>query len=158
MRNRRGLALPVVILALFILTSAIAAGIMLMRNERRLNDSGDEMLRARLLAETGLQRAVGDRTALGLAEVPTANDSVRVTVSDGYYDVTSTVIRPAATPVPALILLRSRAVITRAKVTGMPAATFTVSLFARGPSHHTQAPRHQFAVVRGAQSRSSHLV
>ena len=52
---------------LFILTSAIATGVMLMRTERRLNDNGDELLRARLLAESGLQRAVGDRAALGLA-------------------------------------------------------------------------------------------
>ncbi len=130
----RGFALPVVILVLFILTSAIATGVMLMRTERRLNDNGDELLRARLLAESGLQRAVGDRAALGLAAVPTANDSVRVTVSDGYYDVTSTILRPAASPVPALILLRSHAVISRAKVAGQPAANFTVSLVARGPS------------------------
>jgi len=134
-RARRGFALPVVIIVLFILTSAIAAGIMLMRNERGLNDDGDEMLRARLLAESGLQRAIGDRTALGLLEVPTANDSVRVTVSgSGYYDVTSTIIRPAASPIPSLILLRSHAVISRAKVAGMPTANYTVSVMARGPS------------------------
>ena len=134
-RLRRGFALPVVILVLFILTSAIATGIMLMRNERRLNDDGDELLRARLLAESGLQRAIGDRTALGLLEVPTANDSVRVTVSgSGYYDVTSTIIRPAASPIPALVLLRSHAVISRAKVASMPTANYTVSVMARGPS------------------------
>ena len=134
-RLRRGFALPVVILVLFILTSAIATGIMLMRNERRLNDDGDELLRARLLAESGLQRAIGDRTALGLLEVPTANDSVRVTVSgSGYYDVTSTIIRPAASPIPSLVLLRSHAVISRAKVASMPTANYTVSVMARGPS------------------------
>jgi hypothetical protein len=122
-------------MVLFILTSAIASGIMLMRNERGLNDDGDELLRARLLAESGLQRIIGDRTALGLLEVPTANDSVRVTVSgSGYYDVTSTIIRPAASPIPALVLLRSHAVISRAKVASMPTANYTVSVMARGPS------------------------
>ncbi|MHB1069288.1 MAG: hypothetical protein ACYC1W_05455 [Gemmatimonadaceae bacterium] len=129
--RRRGMALPMVIVVLLVLSASFAGGVALARGERALDDAGKSSVLAQTYAETGLQRVTADRGALGLTGQPGASDSVRVTVSDGYYDVTTTRLRPAVgTTIPALYYLRAHAVITRSGVAGTPAAEYTVTALA----------------------------
>jgi hypothetical protein len=128
---RRGMALPMVIVVLLVLSASFAGGVALARGERALDDAGKSAVLAQTYAETGLQRVTADRGALGLTGQPGASDSVRVTVSDGYYDVTTTRLRPASgTTIPALYYLRSHAVVTRSGVAGTPSAEYTVTALA----------------------------
>ncbi len=128
LRPRHGMALPMVIVVLLVLTASLAGGFLLARGERALDDAGKTTVSAQTRAETGLQRIIGDRAALGLSGMPGASDSTRVTVSDGYYDVITTRLRAAVgTTVPGLYFVRSHAVITRTGVASGPAAEYTVT-------------------------------
>ncbi len=130
-RMRRGMALPMVIVVLLVLSASFAGGVALARGERALDDAGKSAVLAQTYAETGLQRVTADRGALGLTGQPGASDSVRVTVSDGYYDVTTTRLRPSSgTTIPALYFLRAHAVVTRSGVAGTPSAEYTVTALA----------------------------
>jgi len=133
-RARRGMALPMVIVVLLVLGASFAGGVALARGERALDDAGMSNVVAQTWAETGLQRVIADRSALGLIGVPSVvgtPDSVRVTVSGGYYDVITTLLRPAVgTTVPGLFYLRAHAVVTQSKVSGAPVAEYTVTKLA----------------------------
>lgn len=133
MHGRRGMALPIVIVVLLVLGASFAGGVALMRGERALDEAGLSAVQAQVLAETGLQRLVGDRVALGLSSMPSDStvDSLKVTVSNGYYWVISQPLRRAVgTTVPALYLLRSHAVVTRSGLAGAPPAEYTVTQMA----------------------------
>jgi hypothetical protein len=125
------MALPVVIIVLLVLAASLAGGVMMARGERAIDDAGKNAVLAQSWAETGLQRVTADRGALGLTGQPGASDSVRVTVTGGYYDVTTTRIRPASgTTVPGIYLLRAHAVVTRTGVAGAPNSEYTVTQLA----------------------------
>ena len=129
---RRGMALPMVIVVLLVLTASFAGGVALARGERALDDAGKSGVLAEAWAEAGLQRIVSDRSVLGLPGEPAAaGDSTRVTFSGGYYDVTTTRLRAAVgTTVPGLYFVRSHAVITRTGVASSPSAEYTVTMLA----------------------------
>ncbi len=130
-RPRRGMALPMVIVVLLVLSASFAGGVALARGERALDDAGKTGLMAQTYAETGLQRGIADRSSLGLSGMPGASDSTRVTFSGGYYDVITTRLRTAVgTSVPGLYFVRSHAVITRTGVAGGPSAEYTVTQLA----------------------------
>ncbi|MBW7935033.1 MAG: hypothetical protein H3C62_15790, partial [Gemmatimonadaceae bacterium] len=136
-RTRRGMALPMVIVVLLVLTASFAGGVALARGERALDDAGKTAALAQTYAETGLQRLTGDRGALGLTGQPGASDSTRVTFSGGYYDVITTRLRPGTgTTIPALYYLRSHAVVTRTGVGGGPSAEYTVTSLATWLNGH----------------------
>jgi hypothetical protein len=125
------MALPVVIVVLLVLSASIAGGFIMARGERAIDDAGKTALLAQNLAETGLQRIVGDRAAIGLSGAPGASDSTRVTTTNGYYDVTTTRLRAAVgTTVPALYVVRSHGVVTQSGVAGGPNAEYTVTQIA----------------------------
>jgi hypothetical protein len=125
---RHGMALPMVIVVLLVLSASFAGGVALARGERALDDAGKSGVLAQTNAESGLQRIVSDRASLGLSGQPGAADSVRVTFSGGYYDVTTTRLRVAVgTTVPGLYFLRSHAVVTRTGVASGPSAEYTVT-------------------------------
>ena len=127
---RRGMALPMVIVVLLVLTASFAGGVALASGERALDDAGKSGVLAQAWAEAGLQRIVSDRSILGLSGEPTAaGDSTRVTFSGGYYDVTTTRLRAAVgTTVPGLYFVRSHAVVTRTGVASGPSAEYTVTM------------------------------
>jgi len=130
-RRRHGMALPMVIIVLLVLGASFAGGVYLARGERAIDDAAKWNVVAQTYAETGLQRIIADRSALGLTGQPGASDSTRVTFSGGYYDVTTTRIRPSlGTTVPALYYMRSHAVITRTGIAGAPSAEYTVTQLA----------------------------
>ena len=131
-RPRRGMALPMVIIVLLVLSASLAGGFTLARGERALDDAGRAGVGAQTWAETALQRVVSDRAALGLTGAPGAADSTRVAVADGYYDVITTQMRvPIGTTTPGLYLVRAHAVVTQTGVAGAPNAEFTVTQLAK---------------------------
>lgn len=134
--RRRGMALPLVIVVLLVLGASFAGGVALARGERALDDAGKNGVLAQINAETGLQRIVADRAALGLTGTPGASDSTRVTFSGGYYDVTTTRLRAPSGGIPGLYLLRSHAVITRVGVGGAPSAEYTATQLAVWAAGH----------------------
>lgn len=127
--QRRGMALPVVIVVLLVLGASLAGGVMLARGERVIDDAGKTQVLAKSYAETGLDRVLADRASLGLSGQPGASDSTRVTVSGvGYYDLITTRLRTAVgSAVPGLYLVRSHATITRSGTVSSPNGEYTVT-------------------------------
>ncbi len=122
-----------VILTMFVLVGAIAAGFAMISSERSSDDSSMQAQSAAALAETGLQQGLRNRLALGLPAVPpTAGDSVRVTLDGGYADVVTRLMRPGVlgTGVRALYFVRSRGVRTRRFFPGGGDAVSMASAFA----------------------------
>src|SRR5690606_3998037 len=112
--TRRGFALPVVILAMFLLIGALASGFAMIRGERAADDATIQQQAAQALAETGLQQGFQNRAALGLTSLPTTSDSGRLVLAEGYVDVVTTRLRaPVGTTVPGLYYIRARGVRTR---------------------------------------------
>ena len=130
-RGRRGFALPMVIIVVFVLAGALAAGFAMTRSERLIDDSGRSDIFAQSNAETALQRAMTDRAALGFASgVPPAADSVRVTLTNGFADVVVTRVRPVVGSNPAVYLVRAHGFSTASKVSGAPNAQYTATRLA----------------------------
>lgn len=129
--DRRGFALPMVMIIVFILAGALAAGFTMTRAERQIDDALRADVFALSNAETGLQRAMADRSGIGLASgTPPANDSVRVTLTNGYADVIVTRVRPAVGAESPVYLVRSHGFSTASRVAGAPAAQYTVTQLA----------------------------
>lgn len=132
--RRRGMALPVVIVVLLVLTASFAGGVALMRGERVIDDTGIATIRAQAAADAGLQRLIADRAGLGLPARPadpTGSDSLRVDNADGSYtDFITTRLRPASSTTVALYQVRVRAVVTQSTIADAPAAEYTVSQLA----------------------------
>lgn len=130
--NRPGFALPMVILVMFILVGALAAGFNMLSSERAADDASVQSQIAAALAETGLQQGLRNRPGLGLPVVPPAGvESTRVTLTNGYADIITTRLRaPVGTTVPALYLVRARGVRTRTGVAGAGNASAMSSAFA----------------------------
>lgn len=134
--NRHGFALPVVLLALFLLTGAMAAGFAIVRGETSANDATLQQDVAAALAETGLQQGLNNRAGLGLSALPGATpDSARLNLNGGYVDIVTTRLRaPVGDVTPGLYFVRTRGVRTATGVSGVGNAVATASTFA---SHKT---------------------
>jgi len=128
--RRPGFALPVVLMALFILTGALAGGFAMLRGENAADDATLQANAAAALAETGLQQGLSNRTGLGLAALPTGTDSARLTLDGGYADVVTTLVRAQTGTTPGLYFVRSRGVRTRSGVSGAGNAVATASTYA----------------------------
>ncbi len=126
-RPRRGMALAMVMVFLFALTVALAAGFLVNAGERRVDDDGLQSANVMAMAEGGLDRAMVDRAAIGLASPPVAPESVRVNVSGGTVDVIETQLRPAVAGQPALYLIRSHAKRTQKTVGSEASAQETLT-------------------------------
>ena len=112
--TRAGFALPVVLLAMFLLVGALASGFAMVRSERSADDAVVQQQAAQALAETGLQQGISNRTGLGFGSLPTTFDSARVTLAGGYADVITTRLRaPVGDTIPGLYYIRTRGVRTR---------------------------------------------
>jgi len=130
-RPRRGIALLVVLIFLFVLTASLAAGLMVAVGERRIDDDGLQTTNVIAMAEGGLERAMVDRAGLGLvSSPPAAAESVHVTASGGSFDVIVTQVRPTVGTQPSLYLIRSHAVRTTATTGNEAAAQATVTEYA----------------------------
>jgi hypothetical protein len=104
------MALAMVMVFLFALTVALAAGFMVNAGERRVDDDGLQATNVMAMAEGGLERALVDRASIGLTSPPpTTPESVRVNVTGGIVDVIVTPLRPVVGSQPSLYLIRAHA-------------------------------------------------
>ena len=125
--ERRGSALPLVLLLAVILTLSLTVAFNMTGTELRVVDDHREQNKAFALAESGRERFISGRASLGLVGPPAASDSVRVNLTGGYADVVMKRIRPAFGTLPALYVVRSTGVRTVARRNGIPAASRTVA-------------------------------
>lgn len=130
--DRRGFALPTAVLAIALITVAVAAAFTTLGGERRVNDNSKAQLAALALSETGLQLFMTNRTAMGFTTAPpAAYESTRVTMPTGYADVVLQLVRPALdTTMKPLYIVRSHGVQTQRLQAWVPRAEHTVSQFA----------------------------
>jgi hypothetical protein len=131
-RSRSGFALPVVILAMFLLVGALAAGFAMLRSERASDDGTLQAQAAAALAETGLQQGLTNRVGMGLSSIPGATpDSARLQLAGGYVDVVTTRLRaPVEGGAPGIYYVRTRGVRTATGVSGIGDAVASASAFA----------------------------
>src|SRR3954470_7219323 len=121
-RNRKGFALPMVILLIAILTAALAAGFTATSAEIETNSAQRGTDRAFAIAQSGLEQFLVRRSEAGFCQSCMADptdstnngiDSARVTVARGYVDVISRRVRPYVdVNTPALYFIRARGVDT----------------------------------------------
>jgi len=124
--DRRGFALPVVILLIAILTILLTSGLTRARAERQLADASDEIEQALAVAQSGLQTYLGTVTVR-----PSDGDSTRINVPGGYANViTHQVRRPADTTQRTLYLVRSTGFVIDPATGPSPRALRTVAQFA----------------------------
>jgi hypothetical protein len=122
MQNRKGFALPMVILIIAILTAALAAGFTATSAEIETNAAQRGSNRAFQIAQSGLEQFLVRRNEAGFCQSCMADptdstnngiDSARVTVSKGYVDVIATRVRPFVdNNTPALYFIRAHGVDT----------------------------------------------
>lgn len=130
-RHRGGFALPMVMIIVFVLAGALAAGFTMTRSERAIDDAGRADIFAQGNAETAMQQAMTERAALGLATgVPPANDSVRVALTSGYADIVVTRLRPEVGTEPAVYLVRAHGFSSSARIANAPTAQYTTTRLA----------------------------
>lgn len=127
--NRSGAALPMTLLVIVILTAATVAAFLLSGTERRVNDSALAQAEAFSNAESGLQQFLTNRVTLGFtASPPPALEQTRIALNQGYAEVTMERLRPEVDAAnPAIYVVRSQGVSTRARLTGLPAASRIVA-------------------------------
>ena len=121
-RNRKGFALPMVILIIAILTAALAAGFTATSAEIETTAAQRGPGRAVAIAQSGLEQFLIRRNEVGFCQACMADptdstnngiDSARVVVSRGYVDVIARRVRPYVDPnTPALFFIRARGVDT----------------------------------------------
>ena len=133
-RAQRGMALPMAVLAVALLTSVIAGALIVLGSERRTIDTQDATVKAAALAQSALQWFMNERgTAFGFTTAPpAATESTRVTYTGlGYADVVLTRLRPEVSGAAAVYLVRSHGVLTGGAFSGLPAAERTVAQYAQ---------------------------
>ncbi len=133
-RAPRGIALPMAVLAVALLTSLIAAALVVLGSERRTIDTQDATVKAAALAQSALTWFENERTStFAFTSVPpAASESTRVTYSGvGYADVVLTQVRPEVSGSKAIYLVRSHGVLTGGTLSGLPAAERTVAQYAQ---------------------------
>ena len=132
-RAPRGIALPMAVMAVALLTSLIAGALLVMGSERRVIDTQDASVKAAVLAQSALQWFLNERcSTYGLCTSPPADpESTRINYAGlGYADVVLRQIRPAAGAAKGVYLVRSHAVLTRGTLSGLPQAERTVAQYA----------------------------
>ena len=126
---RRGVALPMVILIMVILTLSLTAAFTLNSNEIRVVDDQQEQLEAFSLAESGRERYLADRASFGFTGEPAVSESVRVVQANGYADVIVRRMRASTPTVAGLYSLQARGVRTVSRRAGVPPAQRMVGQF-----------------------------
>ncbi|MBI3982658.1 MAG: hypothetical protein HY337_07080 [Gemmatimonadetes bacterium] len=124
--NERGIALPVTIFIVTMLTIMLAAAFARVDAERAIAVGTSDAVNAQQVAQSGLQTYMGSRTSR-----PTNGDSVRYNVTGGYADVRAWIVqRPADTMQNQMYVVRSTgyAIVPTAGAT--PQGVRTVAQFA----------------------------
>ncbi len=129
--SERGVALPLVILIIVVLTVLLAAGFSGLASERRVSANDQAALGAFTLAETGLELFIARRDSFGFSVAPPAvTESTRIVLTGGYADVVLQQLRADATAQRWGYVVRSHGVSTVKALRGTPAAERTVAEYA----------------------------
>jgi len=129
--TQRGVALPMALLVVVVLTILLAAGFAALSSERRVNANDEVALDAFTYAETGLELFIAKRDSFGFtAAPPAASESTRITLSRGYADVVLTRLRVDTVAGRYGYAIRSHGVSTIATLSGTPQAERTVAEYA----------------------------
>lgn len=129
--SERGVALPMVLLVVVVLTILLAAGFAGLSSERRVHANDEAALDAFALAETGLELFLAKRDSFGFTAAPPAvTESTRIVLPGGYADVVLTPMRVDAAAKRYGYVVRSHGVSTAMALTGTPQAERTVAEYA----------------------------
>jgi hypothetical protein len=129
--SERGLALPMVILIIVVLTVLVAAGFSAVGSERRVNANEEATMDAFTTAETGLELFLARRDSFGfIASPPAVSESTRLTFTTGYADVVLRQMRVDTVAQRWGYVVRSHAVSTLRALRGTPGAERTVAEYA----------------------------
>jgi len=124
--DRRGFALPVVILIVALLTVLLTSGLTRARTERQIAQASDETSEALAVAQSGLHTYLGT-----VATRPADGDSTRINVTGGFANVVVHLARrPADTTQRSLYLVRSTGVVINPDSGAAPRAQRTIAQFA----------------------------
>lgn len=132
--ERRGFAIPMAVLVIAVLTIMVAGGFSLVSAERRSVADQKSQISAFRIAEQGLELYLVRRDSLltgfpGYAKVPKVKDSVRVTMTGGYADVSLTPLRLPTGSQSGLYVVRSKGTETVGAYAGTPQGVRTVAQY-----------------------------
>jgi hypothetical protein len=135
--NRKGLALPMTLLFIVVVSASLAAGLSSTTAEIVTNSAARGQQRASNFAQSGLEQFLVRRNEAGWCQncaQPPAADSewTRVSMNGGYADVMAVRVRPMVGAQNAIYFIRSKGVDTTAKVSsaGAQYAERTVGVYA----------------------------
>jgi hypothetical protein len=132
--DRRGFAIPFAVLVIALLTIMLAGGFSLVSAERRSVADQKSQVSAFRIAEQGLELYLVRRDSLMKASptytrVPGASESVRITMTGGYADVSLTRLRPPTGSQSGLYVLRAKGTETAGAYAGSPQGVRTVAQY-----------------------------
>jgi hypothetical protein len=135
-KSERGFAIPMAVLVIAVLTIMVAGGFSLVSAERRSVADQKSQISAFRIAEQGLELYLVRRDSLltaanfpGYARVPKIKDSVRVTMTGGYADVSLTPLRLPRGTQSGLYVIRSKGTETTGAYAGTPQGVRTVAQY-----------------------------
>lgn len=129
--NQRGIALPLTIFVVTVMTILLAAAFAQVSAERRLAAGSSDAIAALTVAQSGLDRYLAYRNSLRLR--PADGDSQRINLVGGYADVVARVVQrpPADTLEPWTYLIRSTGSVILPALGARVQARRTVAQFAQ---------------------------
>lgn len=123
--------MPLVLFIIGFLTVSLTASFAMMSGERRTNANASAQVDAFAIAQAGLDQFLANRKGLGFtAAPPAAQETIRITLSGGYADVTSRLIQPLTDSTPGLYAIQSTGTDTSGRIPGTPMAKRTVAQYA----------------------------
>ena len=130
----RGFALPTAILVIAVLTIMVAGGFSIVSAERRSVADQKSQISAFRIAEQGLELYLVRRDSLlagkpNYTKIPGAKDSVRISVTGGYADVSLTRLRAPKGSQSGLYVVRSKGTETVGAFAGTPQGVRTVAQY-----------------------------
>jgi hypothetical protein len=132
--ERRGFAIPFAVLVIAVLTIMLAGGFSLVSAERRSVADQKSQVSAFRIAEQGLELYLVRRDSLlkgspTYTRVPGASESVRITMTGGYADVSLTRLRPPSGSQSGLYVIRAKGTETAGAYAGTPQGVRTVAQY-----------------------------
>ncbi len=125
--NRRGFALPMVVMLAAVLTAALAAAFTLSTTERRTHTNDQAQIQAFSVAQDGLETFLKGAVAYGFSVDAASLAETEVKTADGMAYVSAERIRPVIGTAPSVWLIKSRGQAAASQVPGAPVAERTVA-------------------------------
>jgi hypothetical protein len=129
-KHREGFAIPLSIMVIGFLSVSLMAAFARVDSEYKVTTNRSIMVDAFGLAQSGLERFVVQRTALGFVTTPpAASESTRIALPGGYADVILTKVRDTIGGIDPVYVIRSRGTTTPPNLAGYLPARHTVAMF-----------------------------